>query len=340
MRPEAAPEKPGICYAETDDGETLPVVDITNPAFTVTTTDDELGSLTRLFIDESKRFVGMPWIVRRIMMRAFLRSSKLGRGLLAASGTYLTGLNTYRLKLGPDNLGAGAVAADYRIASSVAAISTRLRLEDMARLLAEGLTPALLATPDRPLLFVNIAGGPAADSFNAVILLSRDRRIALTGRQIVIAVLDLDKGGPAFGARAVNVLTRPGGPLSGIEIEFRHLPYDWRKTSALEPRLAELDATHAICGISSEGGLFEYGSDDEISANLAALHAGAPAGAVVAGSVTRDDEPARIAQAAGHAATRLRTLPAFQALASGAGWTEDRAIARPFSYNVRLVKSR
>src|SRR5262249_47183539 len=154
------------------------------------------------------------------------------------------------------------------------------------------------------------------DSWNAVILLSRDRRIVLTGRRIVIAVLDSDTGGPAFGARAVGVLTRAGAPLSGIEIEFRHFPYDWRKPRALEPALAGLDAARARCGFSSEGGLFEYGSDDEISANLAALRAGTPADAVVAGSVTRDDEPARIAQAAGHAATRMRTLPVFQALAS------------------------
>jgi hypothetical protein len=340
MRPDAAPDDSGVSYARTGDGETLPVIDITNPAFTVTTTDDELGRLTRQFIDESRRFERTPRIIRRILMRAMLRKSTLGRGLLAASGTYLTGLNTYRLKLGPGNLGAGAVAADHRIAASVAAIATRLRLEDVARLLAESLTPALLATPDRPLLFVNIAGGPAADSWNALILLRRDQRVTLAGRTIGIAVLDLDTSGPAFGAHAIDTLARPGGPLSGVHAGFRHVSYDWRNAGALEGLLTDLDARRAICAVSSEGGLFEYGSDDEIIANLAALRADTPADTVVAGSVTRDDEPARIAQAAGHAATRLRTLEAFEALASAAAWTVDRVIARPFSYNVRLVKAR
>jgi hypothetical protein len=49
--------------------------------------------------------------------------------------------------------------------------------------------------------------------------------------------------------------------------------------------------------ISSEGGLFEYQSDVQISANLEMLHAAMPAEAIAVGSATHDDEPARLALA-------------------------------------------
>ena len=41
---------------------------------------------------------------------------------------------------------------------------------------------------------------------------------------------------------------------------------------------------------SSEGGLFEYGSDDDIARNLASLHAEGRGAKAVVGSVTSGDE--------------------------------------------------
>jgi hypothetical protein len=64
------------------------------------------------------------------------------------------------LKVGPDNLGTEASPLDRRIAASFPALVTRLRLQDMARLLADGLWPALAARRQPLLALVNIGGGP------------------------------------------------------------------------------------------------------------------------------------------------------------------------------------
>jgi hypothetical protein len=54
--------------------------------------------------------------------------------------------------------------------------------------------------------------------------------------------------------------------------------------------LQQTDLEHPVTICSSEGGLFEYGSDDEIMSNLKALRS-QPDVVAVAGSVTRADEP-------------------------------------------------
>lgn len=152
------------------------------------------------------------------------------------------------------------------------------------------------------------------------------------------AVLDLDDDGPAFGVRALDALRAPGASLSGVDIDFRHLTYDWSQTGRLREALDDLRASDAGCAISSEGGLFEYGSDAEILSNLETLHAGTAPDAIAVGSVTRDGEPVRAAQTTNRVSTHPRTLEAFERLAAQAGWIVHRVIQRPFTYNVRLVK--
>ena len=100
-----------------------------------------------------------------------------------------------------------------------------------------------------------------------------------------------------------------------------------------------MHATDAACAASSEGALFEYGSDTEIVANLEVLHAGTAADAIIVGSVTRDGEPLRALHTSGRAATHPRTREAFRSLAEQAGWSVQHVIERPFSDNVRLVKT-
>jgi hypothetical protein len=94
---------------------------------------------------------------------------------------------------------------------------------------------------------------------------------------------------------------------------------------------------HASCAVSSEGGLFEYGSDDEITANLTALHQLTPPDAIVVGSASRETEMTRMHASIG-VTLRPRTRDAFRALAEQAGWRVDMFIERPFSDNLRLVK--
>jgi hypothetical protein len=322
-------------YAGTDDGLTLPVVDVTNPSFVVSMTDAQIDAQAGQFVAESASRGEMPTAVREALARSIL-----GQALMSASGSFLSGMHTYLLKLGPEHLSEPFTEIDRRIVSSFPGFATRIRLQDMARLIADGVAPMAEAWPGRPIRLINIAGGPAADSWNALIHVHAEQPGALAGRGASIAVLDPDDRGPHFGARAVEALTSPAGPLSGVAIDFRHVPYDWEQADELGPLVAELSAGDAACAISSEGGLFEYGSDAVCVANLAQMHDAAPADAIVVGSVTRDAAPTRAAQAASRVPTHPRTLDAFAQLARQGGWAIDKAIERPFTYNVRLAKAR
>lgn len=324
----------GIVYAKNEEGEELAVIDVTNPAFAIAPAEAELAAMAEQYIREAGQRREIPEA-----MREALRNSMLGRGLISATETYLDGMSTYLLKLGPENLGKGATPIDLRIAASFPAFTTRLRLQDMARLLAEGLVGSMAAEKGRPVCLVNIAGGSASDSWNALIQLRDMQAGLLAGRKIAIAVMDLDEKGPTFGSRAVEALRAPGAPLRGLAVRFRHLRYDWSDVSRLREGLEEMHADEAVCGISSEGGLFEYGSDEEIVSNLEVLRGGTPGYAIVVGSVTRDGEPVRASLATSRLRTLPRTIESFQTLAKEGGWKVEALVERPFSYNVRLVKA-
>ena len=90
---------------------------------------------------------------------------------------------------------------------------------------------------------------------------------------------------------------------------------------------------------SSEGGLFEYGSDDEIGANLDCLRDEAPADFAMVGSVTRDDATSRRLRQTSRHAMRPRGLVVFRALCARSGWRIARAIERPFSDQVALTRA-
>lgn len=323
-----------LVYAKTEDGRELAVIDVTNPAFAVSATDAELSAMAKQYICEAGQQHQMP-----AALREALRSSMLGRGLMAAAGTFLDGISTYLLKLGPENLGEGASPIDRRIAASFPAFAARIRLADMAQLLADGLACAATSEPHRRMRLVNIGGGAGADSWNTLILLQEWHPELLAGREIVIAVLDLDQRGPLFGARALDALRAPGAPLSGLNIEFRHYGYQWSRADPLHEALDELRVGDAACGITSEGALFEYGSDDEIVSNLQVLHAQTARDSIVVGSVTRDGALVRASLIASRVSTRPRTMEAFRALAEQGGWIVQEVIERPFSYHVRLVKA-
>ena len=328
-------KKPGVCYAVTNDGLELPVVDLTHPAFASTLSEERQQALVRYFLTEQRRFARLPKLMRSLLLRFFMRGSRIGRGLRRAEGHFLDGMTTYLFKLGPKNLGSYAVPVDSRMLMSLPAVSVRMRLSDMARLLADGVAPRLAADRRYPLHFINIAGGPAVDSLNALILLKREHAELLAGRRIVLRVLDGDDAGPAFGARALAALQEPGAALAGLDVTFEHTPYDWRDVGPLKAAVAAATSEGALMAVSSEGGLFEYGSDQDILANLRALPSDERRLFVV-GSVTRDDEIIRTLKLTSTAATKPRGLPVFTALVAQAGWQVTRSIARPLSDQVVL----
>jgi hypothetical protein len=204
--------------------------------------------------------------------------------MMVSDNGYLDSISTYMLKLGAEHLPPGYDGpVDRKVAAAPHVALIRLRMQQIARLLADALLAPLADAPDTPLQFVNIAGGPALDSMNALIMLARTHA-TLIHRPIAIHVFDAQQDGPTFGARALLALTAPVGPLHGLEVQFQHHAYDWNDTAPLARLLAGLAAHGAIIAASSEGGLFEYGTDDAVVANLTTLaRAGVP---IVAGSVT------------------------------------------------------
>src|SRR6202007_448943 len=134
----------------------------------------------------------------------------------------------------------------------------------------------------------------------------------LAQRPIGIDVLDLDGDGAAFGEAALAALSQPGGSLHGLRI-FRYFVYNWARTEDLPRLLQQTDLEHPVTICSSEGGLFEYGSDDEILSNLKARRSH-PDVVAAAGSVTRADEPTQQLRKAMTPKTRPRGLEVFRNL--------------------------
>ena len=308
----------------------LPIVDISHPAFEVRTTEADLAAMADQYVRDA---AGRTQQMTPELVEA-LKHSRLGRGLMAASNGFLGGIETYMMKAGPDNLAADVHPLDRAIAASFPALTTRLRLQDTAQLLAEGLA-GVQPTSGRPIVCLNIGGGAGADSWNALMLLRAAHPDLVADRAAIIAVLDVDPAGAAFGARAVEALQAPGGPLSAMTVRFHYASYDWSDASQLPRLLAALPAD-GVCAVSSEGALFEYGTDQQIVENLQALRSASPAAATVVGTVTRDSAATRASRASTKVTTIPRSIEAFRDLASAAGWRLEFVLERPFAYSVRL----
>lgn len=218
------------------------------------------------------------------------------------------------VEAGPEMLGSAYTKPiDRQIASALPSFCVRLRLQDMAQLLAETLLPIIRSAPDRPLRFLNIAGGPAMDSLNAILLMNHDQTGVFNRREVEIDVLDLDDAGPEFGKAPLAALSQTGAPLHGLRISLRRHPYNWSRAKEIPRLLDQTELANPVTVCSSEGGLFEYGSDEEIVSNLKALRSQAGVTAVV-GSVTRADEPIQQLRKTTTPKTRPRGLNVFSNL--------------------------
>ncbi len=110
-----------------------------------------------------------------------------------------------------------------------------------------------------------------------------EERGLLTGRQVRITVYDLDRDGPAFAASMLDALKT--GPLAGRDVELVTRQGDWQDLAGLKT-VVDAVPRDAILAATSEGGLFEYGSDTDIVGVLNVLAARV---GIVTGSVTRDE---------------------------------------------------
>ncbi len=333
-------KKPGVCYAVTDDGLELPVIDITHPAFAFTMREAEVNALIDGFVQSLQRLANAP-----AAMQALAQQSILMRSMAASANTYTTGVMTYLHKLAPENLGDGyAGPIDRQWAAGLTPTTFRWRMRDVVRLLVDGLAPSLTARPGAPLHLLNIGGGPAADSLNALIVLHKEQPALLAGRPIAVHVLDLDAEGPHFGAACLTALQAADGPLHGVAAEFIYHAYDWGDPAPLRLLLAQIAGGDAVLAASSEGALFEYAPDAVIVANLTALRAGTPADTVVVGPVVRDaatlDPRLKITEhIPGRPAIRYMGLAAFGKLARAAGWTIAQHRDGPMHQVVSLAQA-
>jgi hypothetical protein len=315
-------KKPDVLYAFTEDKIELPILDITNPAFCPAFSEEELTAEVGAFIKKHRNQSAFEAFLMRTIMKILMSHSVLGRALMGAQSGFLGGLETYLLKLGAANLGGGYTnAIDKMIAKSFASVSMRLRLEEMARMMNERAVPQLSRHPMKPLYLLNIAGGPASDSLNALILIRKEFPELLSGRKIVIHVLDVERGGAVFGANALDALKADGAALQGLDAELLFSHYDWGNTDKLATILADLGRSGSVVLVSTEGGLFEYGTDEIVKRNLIALARVLPGDAHVIGSVIRSDGPSAIL------GKRLFRIPTIErdfaqmnALVADAGW--------------------
>jgi hypothetical protein len=311
----------GAAFARTREGFDLPVIDITSPRFRVPDDPPTIERLRDAFIAQERRRRLIPKFVMRLMLQAAARKSRLVHALFHSRQGFLDSISTYVLKLGADNLVPPYDSSvDRRLASSPHILLVRLRMQQIAHLMAGALADDLAAAaPAAPLSLINIGGGPALDSINALMVL-RHARPDLLNRQIAIEVLDSSADGAFFGANALAALQAEQGPLAGLDIRMQHHDYDWDQSAPLESLVGTRVSAGTVLAASSEGALFEYGSDRAIIANLKALHADRAGARFIAGSVTSADETRRQLIAETLFKLKPRGVEGFTPLAVAAGF--------------------
>lgn len=280
---------PDLTYAFTVNGVELAVLDITNPLFVSGTDEAKLNEMLpkveKTADKTAEKFNKMPAFMKKFFAGRSFIMSELLKGNDADE--YLTGISTLMLKLGPNLIGKGRKRFFDRLSSGgIGGIVLRMRVRDLSKIQAEALIPLLTESPQRNLCFVNIAGGAASDSINTLFLIQHMNPSLLKYRKIEINVLDIDNFGPAFADRCITALKAPGGRFCNLDVSFNHIHYDWNNTQKLTELLLNRKEWLQIC--SSEGGLFEYCSDEVIFQNLKTIDENSASDAFIAGSLMHD----------------------------------------------------
>src|SRR5260370_123378 len=236
MQPDSSPRhNDGIASAKTREGFDLPVIDVTSPRFAVPDDPATVRGVHDALIEGERRQRRIPRFIMRMMLRAAARKSRLVRAFFDSDAGFLDGMSTYVMKLGADNLVPPYdTPTDRRVAASPHVLLMRLRMQQMAHLMAEGIADDLAAAAAAaPLSLINIGGGPALDSMNALIVLRRVRP-DLLNRRIAIEVLDSDRDAAFFGANTLAALKADQGPLAGLHIGMQHHNSAWNRPALLE----------------------------------------------------------------------------------------------------------
>ena len=282
---------PELSYAYTLNGIELPVLDITHPYFVSCTDDARLKKLLPYIEknaeENAEKFNKIPAFIKRYFINHSFAMAELVQ--TEKQNVFASGITTIMMKLGPRLIGKGRKRFwDRQVNKGFGPLVIRMRARDVSKCQAETLIPLLKKSPGKDLCFLNIAGGAASDSINALFLIQKEDPVLLKDRKIEINVLDIDTFGPAFADSSITALKKPGGRFSMLNISLRHIQYDWNNTKKLEELLSERREWLQIC--SSEGGLFEYCSDEVIIRNLKTLYSNSDNEIITAGTLLHDVE--------------------------------------------------
>jgi len=278
---------PGLCYVFTINGIELPILDITHPDFISSIDENKLKKMLPYVEKNAEKNANKFNKIPTFIKNYFAKHSFAIAELLQNESTYASGISTLMMKLGPNLIGKGKKRFwDRQLTKGFGSLVIRMRIRDISKCEADALIPLLQKSPGKNLCFINIAGGAASDSINALFIIQEKNPELLQNRKIEINVLDIDTYGPSFANSCIASLIAPGGRFNDLNISFRHIPYDWNNTEKLENLLTERKGWLQIC--SSEGGLFEYCSDEVIIQNLNILYKNSAADVIIAGSLLHD----------------------------------------------------
>lgn len=264
---------PGISYAFTLNGVELPVLDVTHMDF-LSCTDEKVLEKLLPYVQKNaeknaERFNKIPAFYKKYLIKHSFAMAELLK--VEGQNAFASGITTIMMKLGSKLIGKGKKRFwDRQMNKGFGPLVLRMRARDISKCQADLLIPALKNSPDKDLCFINIAGGAASDNINALFLIQKEDPTLLKGRKIEINDLDIDTFGPAFAESSITALKEPGGRFNGLNISFKHFLYDWNDTTVFEKLLTERKEWLQLC--SSEGGLFEYCSDEVIIRNLSVLY--------------------------------------------------------------------
>jgi hypothetical protein len=170
-------------------------------------------------------------------------------------------------------------------------------------------------------------GGTACDSINSLILLYKKNSSLLKNKEIEINVFDIDKFGPSFAKNCVESLKSKGNYFCELNISFNHLYYNWNDTKVLSDFLSKRKEWLVIT--SSEGGLFEYASDEDIISNLNVLSDKYPGKMKIIGSAIHDinkvDAGITASMKLTNIKARLMGLEGFKGILNKTSWNIETA---------------
>jgi len=279
----------GLSYAFTENGIELPVLDITHPLFYKSINEEKLGKMLKEMEqkgeERAESFDKIPAFIKEFIAK---RSYIMAGFMLKDTGdTFLSGMSTLMMKFGPGFIGKGRRKFFDRLGSKAfGAVLLRMRVRDICKLQTDILYTQLTKEKEKNLCFINIAGGATCDSINTLITIYKNDPSLLKNRDIEINVFDIDRFGPAYARNCVESLKSTGNYFSGLNISYNQIYYNWNDTSVLNDFLLKRKEWLIIS--SSEGGLFEYASDEDIIKNLTVLYNNSQKNMKIVGSLIRD----------------------------------------------------